>query len=156
MQHYSLPDIIYARVLHCYVECEYGSGLRAVKFLKDIENIKERITHKASFELDEYFKGQRINFSCGIEISGMSTFALKVLQETQKIPYSSTITYSGLAKKIGTGAFRAIGNVLARNPIPIIIPCHRVVAKNGIGGYSGGIDLKTRLLELEQKNLKGQ
>ena len=62
------------------------------------------------------------------------------------------MTYSELAEKIGSRAYRAVGNALGKNPIPIVIPCHRVVAKKGIGGYSEGIDIKTRLLELEKIN----
>jgi methylated-DNA-[protein]-cysteine S-methyltransferase len=75
-----------------------------------------------------------------------------VLGETRNIKYGRTITYSQLAEKIGCGGARAVGNALGKNPIPIIIPCHRVVAKKGIGGYSAGIYIKTRLLEFEKLN----
>jgi methylated-DNA-[protein]-cysteine S-methyltransferase len=63
------------------------------------------------------------------------------------------MTYSELAGKIGCKGARAVGNALGKNPIPIIIPCHRVVAKKGIGGYSAGIEIKIRLLELEKGNV---
>ncbi|MBU4340133.1 MAG: MGMT family protein, partial [Euryarchaeota archaeon] len=68
--------------------------------------------------------------------------------------YGTTITYSELARRIGSRAVRAVGGVLARNPVPIIIPCHRVVAKNGIGGFSCGVDMKIKLIELELKYLR--
>ena len=83
---------------------------------------------------------------------GLSAFEKKVLDETSKIKYGKTIAYSELADKIGSRAVRAAGGALSRNPIPIIIPCHRVVAKKGIGGYSAGVDIKKRLLGFE-KNL---
>ncbi len=76
-----------------------------------------------------------------------------MLEATRKIGYGKTISYSELAKNIGCNGARAVGGALGRNPIPIVIPCHRVVAKNGIGGYSAGADIKTGLLELEANNL---
>lgn len=150
-----IPDIIFVDLLQCYVEVEYDMDLMAVRFVRNSEKRKERKTHKATFELDEYFKGKRTDFSCGLDISGCSAFSQKVLEETGKIKYGSTITYSELADRIGTRAVRAVGSALAGNHVPIIIPCHRVVAKKGIGGYSGGIDMKLRLLEFEQKALMG-
>jgi methylated-DNA-[protein]-cysteine S-methyltransferase len=74
-----------------------------------------------------------------------------VLNGTRKIGYGKTIPYSELAKNIGCRGAHAVGGALAKNPIPIVIPCHRVVAKDGIGGYSAGVDIKTRLLELESQ-----
>ncbi|KAB2942195.1 MAG: methylated-DNA--[protein]-cysteine S-methyltransferase [Candidatus Methanoperedens sp.] len=112
----------------------------------------EKKTHDATNELERYFDGEAIDFSLDVDISYLSPFEQKVLMETRKIKYGKTITYSELAEKIGSRAVRAVGNALGKNPIPIIIPCHRVVAKKGIGGYSEGIDIKTRLLELEQVN----
>mgnify|MGYP002266848858 CR=1 FL=1 len=77
-----------------------------------------------------------------------------MLNETRKIPYGTTITYSELADRIGSsGGARAVGQALSKNPYPIIIPCHRVVARSGIGGYSGGVELKKRLLEIEAKGI---
>ncbi len=144
-------DIIYANPIDCYVEIVYDDNLTAVRFIKSKERLTEKRTRQASFELDEYFKGDRTDFSCGFDISGLGAFSRKVLYETSKIGYGNTITYSELAGNIGTKAFRAVGRALANNPIPIIIPCHRVVAKNGLGGYSAGIDIKTRLLQHEAK-----
>jgi methylated-DNA-[protein]-cysteine S-methyltransferase len=144
-------DIIFAEPLDCYVEIEYNAGLSSIRFVRGKKGIPVKKTLKASFELDEYFRGERTEFSCGFDISELSAFSKKVLCETAKIRYGETITYSELAKRIGSRAARAVGNALANNPIPIIIPCHRVVAKNGIGGYSAGLDIKTRLLELEER-----
>ena len=143
-------DIIFAKPIECYVEIDYKEKLRSIRFLKRKENLKERKTLDISFELERYFKGEKIEFSCELDISHLSPFAQKVLEETRKIRYGETITYSELARNIGSKGARAVGRALAINPLPIVIPCHRVVAKNGIGGYSAGVDIKTRLLELEK------
>lgn len=144
-------DIIFVQTLGCYVMIEYTSGLRSISFVKSKDTIKERKTLDITFELELYFKGEKIDFSCDVDISHLSPFTQEVLEETRKIGYGKTIPYSELAKNIGCRGARAVGGALARNPIPIIIPCHRIVAKNGIGGYSAGVDIKTRLLELESQ-----
>jgi len=144
-------DIIFVQALDCYIEIVYSTRLRHVRFIRSKENLIEKKTQKVSFELDEYFKGERTEFSCDYDISGLSAFTQKVLYETEKIRHGETITYSELAGNIGTKSARAVGQALASNPIPIVIPCHRVVAKNGIGGYSAGVEIKTRLLDLEER-----
>jgi methylated-DNA-[protein]-cysteine S-methyltransferase len=145
-------DIIYSKVLDRYIEIEYGAKLLSLRFVRPGKNYVEKKTHDVTCELEHYFDGKPIDFSLDVDISSLSPFEQKVLTETRKIKYGKTITYSELAEKIGSRAVRAVGNALGKNPIPIIIPCHRVVAKKGIGGYSEGIDIKTRLLELEQIN----
>ena len=85
-----------------------------------------------------------------VDMSNLTEFERQVLTETRNIPYGETVTYSELARRIGRdGGAQAVGQALSRNPYPIVIPCHRVVAKYGIGGYRGGIELKKKLLELE-------
>ncbi|MDD5474859.1 MAG: methylated-DNA--[protein]-cysteine S-methyltransferase [Candidatus Methanoperedens sp.] len=142
-------DIIFSRLLDCYIEIGYNAKLCSIRFARS-GNLKEKKTHETTLELERYFQGEKIDFSCDIDISHLSPFTQKVLGETKKIGYGRTITYSELARNIGCRGARAIGGALARNPIPIVIPCHRVVAKNGIGGYSAGVGIKTRLLELEK------
>ena len=144
-------DIIFAKPLGCYVEIVWDGKLKSIRFVRDEKRLPERKTLPISFELEEYFEGKRTDFPCDCDISGLPNFTRSVLEETRKIGFGEMITYSELAKNIGTKAYRAVGNALSSNPFPIIIPCHRVVAKNGIGGYSGGIDIKTRLLELEKR-----
>ncbi len=143
-------DIIFAEPLGCYIEVGYNAKLCSIRYIRSKEKIAEKRTLEASFELEEYFNGERTEFSCDVDMSELSPFTQRVLNETKKIKYGETITYAELAKRIGIRSFRAVGRALASNPIPIIIPCHRVVAKSGLGGYSGGLDLKTRLLELEK------
>ena len=143
-------EIIFAGILGCFVELDYNTELCSIRFLKGKEKLKETKTKIESIELDEYFKGKRKDFSCEMDISRLPAFSRKVLNETRKIKYGTTITYSELADRIGSRAVRAVGGALSNNPFPVLIPCHRVVAKSGIGGYSSGVDIKTRLLEFEK------
>jgi methylated-DNA-[protein]-cysteine S-methyltransferase len=108
--------------------------------------------------LDRYLQGREVDFEIEVDISHLGTFTQKVLNELRKIPYGETRTYGWLAKKAGKpGAARAVGQALKRNPIPIIIPCHRVIRDNGtIGGFSMGINIKERLLALEGVQIKKQ
>jgi len=146
-------DIIYSKLLGLHIEIEFNTALRSIRFLKPSENHIEKKRLDATFELERYFEGEVIDFSPELDIFHLSPFVQKVLGETKKIKYGRIITYSQLAGKIGCKGARAVGNALGKNPIPIIIPCHRVVAKKGIGGYSAGIDIKTRLLEFEKRNV---
>jgi methylated-DNA-[protein]-cysteine S-methyltransferase len=102
-------------------------------------------------ELDEYFDGRRRRFEVRTDRALIGPFARRVLGRTARIPYGKVSTYSAVAAAAGSPrASRAAGNALARNPIPIVIPCHRVLrAGGGMGGYAGGLDRKERLLELE-------
>lgn len=143
-------DIIYAQPLDRYIEIVYNSGLKSVRFIRGAEGLKEVKTSRAGVEFDQYFKGKRTGFTCEVDISGLSPFTQRVLNEAGKIKYGETISYSELAKRIGSRGYRAVGRALASNPVPIVIPCHRVVGKRGTGGFSAGVDIKTRLLELER------
>lgn len=102
-------------------------------------------------ELDEYFDGARRRFELRLDRSLLGPFARRVLGRTARIPYGQVSTYARVAAAAGSPrASRAAGNALARNPIPIVIPCHRVLRSGGaMGGYAGGLDRKARLLELE-------
>lgn len=103
-------------------------------------------------QLKEYFKGKRSKFSILLKMEG-TEFQKKVWEEITKIPYGKTVSYKELAKKINAPySYRAVANACGANKIPIVIPCHRVVASNGFGGYSAGLELKKYLLELECKN----
>jgi len=103
-------------------------------------------------ELDEYFEGRLHRFTAKLDwtLTGQG-FRHEVLKYTAKIPYGRTSTYMEMATKAGNRkAYRAAGNALGSNPIPVIVPCHRVLATGGgLGGYGGGVDVKERLLHLE-------
>lgn len=110
-------------------------------------------------ELQEYFDGKRMTFSFSADISRFTPFQRKALRAASRIPYGEKRTYAWLAQQADSpGAARAAGQVMASNPVPIIIPCHRVIASSGkLGGFAGGLralDLKARLLELEEQGLK--
>ncbi|MCA9860175.1 MAG: methylated-DNA--[protein]-cysteine S-methyltransferase [Thermomicrobiales bacterium] len=102
-------------------------------------------------QLSEYFQGTRSTFDVSIDFSGLTPFARDVLQATAAVPFGGLATYSEIARRISNpGASRAVGNALGRNPIPIILPCHRIVpADRSIGNYTGGVDIKVTLLSLE-------
>ncbi len=86
-----------------------------------------------------------------VELEGATEFQRRVLGVVAGIPYGETRSYSWVAERVGSSP-RAVGQALARNPCPLLIPCHRVVEKDGgLGGYSGGADLKRKLLELERE-----
>ena len=119
---------------------------------KDItEEAKEdKSRFKSIFkQLEEYFAGDRREFSIDYLID-TSLFTTRVYKEMAKIPYGTTLSYSELAKKSGRKlAYRAVGTACGKNPLPLLIPCHRVTAVNGLGGFGGGLDTKRFLLNLE-------
>jgi methylated-DNA-[protein]-cysteine S-methyltransferase len=109
-------------------------------------------------ELDEYFEGRRRDFDLAIDLSLIRTpFSKRLLQATARIPFGETRTYRDMATAAGNpAAVRAAGNALGHNPIPIVVPCHRVLRTGGsIGGYTGGLDRKVRLLATEGITLDG-
>jgi len=122
------------------------------KIIEQPANSEQRsaISEQAIRELHEYFSGQRTAFSVPTRPRG-TPFQVAVWRELEKIPYGTTITYSELAERIGRpAAVRAVGAANGANPIPVVIPCHRVIGKSGkLVGYGGGLDRKTALLQIE-------
>ncbi|MCK5923121.1 MAG: methylated-DNA--[protein]-cysteine S-methyltransferase [Methylococcales bacterium] len=106
---------------------------------------------QAESQLNEYFQGRRKKFRLRLCPEG-TDFQKKVWQKLAEVPYGQTHSYKDLAEAIGNQkAFRAVGNANGKNPLCVIIPCHRIIAANGkIGGYSGGLKYKYQLLELEK------
>lgn len=106
-----------------------------------------------------YFEGERVTLSAPMEFPSVSEFRRRVWELTAQIPYGEVVTYGGVATRAGRpGAARAVGQAMAHNPLPLVVPCHRVVAANGgLGGFSaeGGLQLKRRLLGLEGVTLGG-
>lgn len=107
----------------------------------------------ATIQLDEYFQGKRTTFSLPFKLTG-TPFQLVVWKELQNIPYGQTTSYKEIAQKINKPkAYRVVGMANNKNPLPIIIPCHRVIGSNGkLIGYAGGLKLKNYLLELEKSH----
>ena len=102
-------------------------------------------------QLDEYFEGRRTSFELETDLTPLPEFQRIVLTELARVPYGQVTTYGTLAGRVGRPrAARAVGGALNRNPVPIVLPCHRVVGANGsLTGYAGGLHVKRTLLELE-------
>jgi methylated-DNA-[protein]-cysteine S-methyltransferase len=115
----------------------------------------ENFFHDLMERLRSYFAGQRAIFTDELDLSPATVFQREVWQLTRLIPYGETRSYSWVAEQLGKAwAARAVGQALARNPLPIIVPCHRVVASDGrLGGYSGGEEMKRYLLHREALSL---
>lgn len=121
-----------------------------LKSLND-QHVSAQFIRSAVQQLDEFLQRQRTEFDIKLDIEG-TEFQKKVWQELLKIPYGETISYKTLARRIrNEKAIRAVGTANGRNPLSLIIPCHRVIASDGsMGGYSGGVFVKEHLLRLER------
>ena len=108
----------------------------------------------AVLQFDEYFAGKRIKFQLALDIHG-TKFQQAVWEATQGVAFAETVTYGDIARAIGSiGAARAVGSALSANPLPIIVPCHRVVGAGGrLAGFSCGLSLKRELLEYEARQV---
>ncbi len=140
------------------VKVAFGDSMPADKVLLDLaEDISPRVLEAPARldsirrQLDEYFEGRRTAFELTVDWRLSHGFGRRVLRQTARIPYGDVSTYKTVAAAAGSprGA-RAAGNALGANPIPIVVPCHRVLhSGGGIGGYGGGLDRKEFLLQLE-------
>ena len=108
-------------------------------------------TDEARRQLDEYFAGERRSFELPVDLRLARDFGRTVLRELARVPYGELTTYGSLAARAGKPrAARAVGTIMNRNPVPIVLPCHRVVGSTGsLVGYGGGLERKRALLELE-------
>jgi methylated-DNA-[protein]-cysteine S-methyltransferase len=118
-------------------------------------NPNQKVLKQASKQIQEYLRGKRTEFSVPMRNQG-TPFQKKVWKRIAMIPFGKTVSYSDLARYAGSyKAVRAAGTATGTNPLCILIPCHRVIAKNGgIGGYGGGLDRKRKLLEIERISLR--
>ena len=134
--------------------CADGDGLCALRFAATGEEMDAApVLMQAERELEEYFAGRRISFSVPLSMHG-TPFQLRVWRALTEIPYGETLSYGELARRIGNPkACRAVGMANHVNPLPVFVPCHRVVGANGgLTGYAGGLDIKRLLLELEREH----
>jgi methylated-DNA-[protein]-cysteine S-methyltransferase len=120
-----------------------AAGVRVLRAPSSIDDARR--------ELDEYFSGHRRSFDLSIDLRGAAPFTAEVLDQLARVPYGHTATYGELALRVGhPRAARAVGTVMNRNPVPIVLPCHRVVGASGsLVGYGGGLERKEQLLRLE-------
>ena len=124
-------------------ELSEAAGRRVLRVPRRIEAARR--------ELDEYFEGRRTEFDLPLDVSRVPEFQRVVLHELALVPYGEVTTYGALAARVGKPrAARAVGGAMNRNPIPIVLPCHRVIGASGsLTGYGGGLDRKRALLKLE-------
>lgn len=145
-------DWMYAEPIGMYVIVEMDG-----KVVKTLEMTREKPAFEATGTavaraIGTYF---RTGSDAGLlkfdfDRSGLTPFRVKIMEALRRVPAGETLTYGELAAAAGNpGAARAVGNVMARNPVPLLVPCHRVVATNGLGGFTGGLDVKKKLLRLE-------
>ena len=164
MRYINQPDIDKKYFYVDYLEREIGiikivadsSAIINVSLQKEKNQIREnRFTEEAKKQLASYFAGKLTNFDLPINPEG-TDFQKAVWDELLKIPYGQLLSYSNIAEKIkNPKAVRAVGNAVGRNPILIIIPCHRIIRSEGeLGGFSAGIEVKKKLHRIEGINLK--
>jgi methylated-DNA-[protein]-cysteine S-methyltransferase len=118
-------------------------GLRVLRSMRPIDPARR--------QLDEYFEGKRQRFDLAVDLALQADFNRRVLRELARVPYGEVVTYGELAARAARPrAARAVGTVMNRNPLPIVLPCHRVIGANGkLVGYGGGLERKETLLRLE-------
>lgn len=121
-------------------------GAKAPEAAKDAPALFRR----AAREITEYFEGKRRRFTFPLDAEG-TEFQKRVWNALREVPYGEVVTYGELARRAGNpSASRAVGGAMSKNPLPIVVPCHRVIASGRkIGGFTGGLSLKQRLLRLE-------
>jgi methylated-DNA-[protein]-cysteine S-methyltransferase len=154
---------------YCYIESPIGDlllagdadGLSYIGFPKGSMRrepesdwiFNEKPLEDARRQLSEYFAGERRRFDLSLRLSG-TDFQVSVLQALQEIPYGETVSYGEIARRIGRPkAVRAVGAANGRNPLPIVVPCHRVIGSTGdLTGFGGGLDTKEALLRLEAEH----
>lgn len=112
------------------------------------EFIQSKVSKILKKDMEKYFEGKKVDFVRYDVILNKSNFVKSVLNYVRKIPYGNVVTYGFIAKILNTSP-RAVGRALSLNPVPIVIPCHRVVSSNGLGGFSQGVWIKRELLKLE-------
>jgi methylated-DNA-[protein]-cysteine S-methyltransferase len=162
-----IGDLILAATSEGLREIDFGKEISETAFVTRVRQSgaepvpMERSKHpdpearlnlqRAAKELEEYFGGERARFDIPLDWGAMPPFQRSVLEATASVPFGHVDTYAGIARRIGNPkATRAVGNALGRNPIPVIVPCHRVIRSDAsLGGYTGGIGIKQRLLNLE-------
>ena len=129
------------------------------RFFEELKKDKrlELVEAKSKFsklekQLNAYFSGKKVKFSEKLDLSGGTPFEQKVWKKMLKVPYGKTISYRKLAAMAGDSRkARAAGNACGKNPVSIVVPCHRIIKSDGgLGGYGGGIELKKRLLKIEK------
>ncbi len=137
------------------VKNELAKGKRDVSKMAEARSSDRNIKKMVKL-LQEYFSGRGVAFDLPLDLDYYTPFQRAVWKAAATIPYGETRSYAWIAKKIGKAkAARAVGQALGANPVPILIPCHRIISSAGsLGGFSGGLEMKKKLLRLEQHDRK--
>lgn len=134
-------------------------GIASVSYVANVDTVIENpvCLRECVSQLNDYFNGKRKSFNLELDVEG-TEFQKKVWNELLKIPFGKTVSYNDIAKKLGDKeAVRAVGHANGKNPIAIIIPCHRVIGSDGkLVGYAGGLWRKKWLLNFENKDVQGE
>ena len=137
----------------CWVGIGEQARARSLRTAFPEDRVEKRPSELAPvrFQIQEYFAGTRTTFTLKLDLRAVrSRFNQSVLEACRNIPFGHTLTYGELAGRVGSpGAARAVGTAMSTNPVPIVVPCHRVLATAGLGGFSGGLDNKRVLLAHE-------
>lgn len=133
------------------VQVAPDGGVTAINF--DLEGVydENRTASRLGADLDRYFQGKDVEWNLELDLTGITDFTRRVYDQVAGIPYGQISTYGQIAREVGSaGGGRAVGQAMAGNRFPLVVPCHRVVSGNRtIGGFSSGTDLKRYLLNLE-------
>lgn len=152
---YAVNCYVYETILGNITLCENGTAITSLYFgSPGAENKAETPLLRLAYEqLNEYLCGARKSFDVPLSPEG-TDFQRRIWRALAEVPYAETVSYSSLARTVGSPkACRAVANACGANPIPLFIPCHRVIRSDGSpGGYSCGIEYKVKLLELESEN----
>ncbi|MFI3323474.1 MAG: methylated-DNA--[protein]-cysteine S-methyltransferase [Rikenellaceae bacterium] len=146
---YSIPGLGW-----CYIECR-GDVVVSLQLSRGAETLccgeRTPFTDGIFAQVVEYLAGERLEFDAPLDMGHLTPFQQKVLRALQRIPYGEVCSYKQIAEAIGSPkAARAVGGACNRNPIHLIIPCHRIVGTNGsLTGYAAGVEIKEQLLEIE-------
>lgn len=136
----------------------HGDALLGITRGKPPAIVRAQVPEAFKKQLADYFEGKVREFDHEVSFMSGTDFEKRVWLALRKVPYGQTRPYKWLSEALGRpGANRAVGQALSKNPVPIVLPCHRIIASDGgIGGYSGGIEMKRRLLDLEYYHSMGQ
>lgn len=147
-------------VSKAYFESPFGTilvkasqlGIQSIQWVEPMERSVPKELEECVLQLEEYFARERMSFDLQLDWSEAADFDKKVWEYLVTVPYGKTVSYSDIALQLDSPkAVRAVGGANARNPIPIVVPCHRVIGKNGsLTGFAYGLDMKAKLLGLER------